>query len=186
MKQEGRVLGFEALASEKYDGRRPLENFLYIHIRNRLYNFKRDHFRRSKPPCIECPFFDPKFQKSDNRCTAFIDKMECDKWSKWYKKNETKKNLHELVDLENVDDGSTNYEPRAEDVIHLQELFVKINKELPVALRKDYLQILDDLSKHKGNKKYQYSIPKVRRDKVFDYLKSIIEGFGICQENEED
>ena len=45
IKQQGRVIAWEAIV-EKYDETRPLENFLRIHVRNRLYNFKRD---RSKP-----------------------------------------------------------------------------------------------------------------------------------------
>lgn len=42
--QEAFIIGMEAL--DRYDGVRPLENFLSIHIRNRLKNFKRDHYYR--------------------------------------------------------------------------------------------------------------------------------------------
>lgn len=42
--QEAFIIGMEAL--DRYDGVRPLENFLSIHIKNRLKNFKRDHYYR--------------------------------------------------------------------------------------------------------------------------------------------
>lgn len=42
--QEAFIIGMEAL--DRYDGVRPLENFLSIHIKNRLNNFKRDHYYR--------------------------------------------------------------------------------------------------------------------------------------------
>ncbi len=42
--QEAFIIGMEAL--DRYDGVRPLENFLSIHIKNRLNNFKRDNYYR--------------------------------------------------------------------------------------------------------------------------------------------
>ena len=42
--QEAFIIGMEAL--DRYDGIRPLENFLSIHIKNRLKNFKRDNYYR--------------------------------------------------------------------------------------------------------------------------------------------
>ena len=42
--QEAFMIGMEAL--DRYDENRPLENFLFVHIRNRLKNFKRDNYIR--------------------------------------------------------------------------------------------------------------------------------------------
>ena len=42
--QEAFIIGMEAM--NRYDGIRPLENFLSIHIKNRLKNFKRDNYYR--------------------------------------------------------------------------------------------------------------------------------------------
>ena len=42
--QEAFIIGVEAM--NRYDGVRPLENFLSIHIKNRLKNFKRDNYYR--------------------------------------------------------------------------------------------------------------------------------------------
>lgn len=41
IRQEGRRIGWEAL--DRYDESKPLENFLRVHIRNRLINFHRDN-----------------------------------------------------------------------------------------------------------------------------------------------
>lgn len=42
--QEAFILGIEGL--EKYDQKRPLSNFLFTHISNRLKNFKRNNYYR--------------------------------------------------------------------------------------------------------------------------------------------
>ena len=44
IKQEAFLIGIEAL--DRYDSSKPLENFLYTHISNRLKNFKRDNYYR--------------------------------------------------------------------------------------------------------------------------------------------
>jgi len=44
MKQEAFIIAMDAL--DRYDSNRPLENFLAVHVNNRLKNFKRDHFYR--------------------------------------------------------------------------------------------------------------------------------------------
>lgn len=46
IEQEAVMMGYEALA--RYDKKRPLENFLYVHINNRLKTFKRDNYFRMK------------------------------------------------------------------------------------------------------------------------------------------
>ena len=92
MKQEGWVYAIEALP--KYNPEiAPLENFLRTHIRNRFLNLKRDKLSRHQPPCPACPFYDPECRVSINKCSAFEDKSECDKWSGWEKRNFSKKNL---------------------------------------------------------------------------------------------
>ena len=44
IQQEAFLMGIEAL--DRYDTSKPLENFLYTHINNRLKNFKRDNYYR--------------------------------------------------------------------------------------------------------------------------------------------
>lgn len=47
IEQEAVLMGIDALS--RYDTSRPLENFLYTHISNRLKNFKRDNYFRVNP-----------------------------------------------------------------------------------------------------------------------------------------
>ena len=44
IEQEAFIIGMEAL--DRYDEKRPLENFLFVHIKNRLKNFNRDNYIR--------------------------------------------------------------------------------------------------------------------------------------------
>jgi len=44
IEQEAFLMGVEGL--ERYDSSKPLENFMYAHISNRLKNFKRDNYYR--------------------------------------------------------------------------------------------------------------------------------------------
>ena len=44
IEQEAFLMGVEGLA--RYDSSKPLENFIYTHINNRLKNFKRDNYYR--------------------------------------------------------------------------------------------------------------------------------------------
>tara|TARA_R110002020_G_scaffold190663_1_gene390259 strand:+ start:99 stop:617 length:519 start_codon:yes stop_codon:yes gene_type:complete len=44
IEQEAFMMGVEAL--NRYDSDKPLENFIYAHINNRLKNFKRDNYYR--------------------------------------------------------------------------------------------------------------------------------------------
>lgn len=44
IEQEAILMGYDAL--KRYDGIRPLENFIYTHINNRLKTFKRDNYYR--------------------------------------------------------------------------------------------------------------------------------------------
>ena len=58
MKQQAAIFALEGL--KNYDNKRPLENFLWTHVRNRLFNYKRDNYQRPNKPCLTCPFFRPK------------------------------------------------------------------------------------------------------------------------------
>src|SRR5690348_9353769 len=82
MKQYGILCAIKVLSEpNKYDVTKPLENFLYTHIRNRFINYKRDNYMRSEVPCKTCIFFDPQLKKSKNKCAAFTDKGNCKKLS---------------------------------------------------------------------------------------------------------
>jgi len=117
IKQEAFIIAVDAL--DRYDERRPLENFLSSHVKNRLINFKRDNYCRQ--------------QKED----ADI---------KWELRNNAKKFLMEPLDISNIRDEQEKNMRNENDFIEdifTREMFDLIDSELPVELRSDYLRIKD-------------------------------------------
>lgn len=162
IKQQGRLLALEGL--EKYDGVRPLENFLYTHVRNRLINFKRDHLCRYDKPCFVCPFYDPHLDKSNSGCAAFSDKNQCKPWKIWIIRNESKKNIMEPISIqENSASLMCGHDVVSE--ISNVELVELVKEHIPVALRADYFRMLNGVN-----------ISKQRRDRVKEEVLKIIEG----------
>ena len=117
IRQEAFIIAMDAL--DRYDESRPLENFLAVHVKNRLNNFKRDKYYRQ--------------QKEDQ-----ANKNKYD--------NNTKKFLMEPIDISSVRDEHEN-NMRLDDSfvnnIEDQELLDIIDTYLDVGLRADYLRILN-------------------------------------------
>lgn len=167
IKQEGRIIAIEVLEKDSYDPSRPLENFLYSHIRNRLINLKRDKFVRHEPPCTTCPFYDPHNLKSSNQCSEFSDKLDCEKYSLFIKNNLARKNINQPMDIDSVDsDGEKSMATNDKTSVDCQnnELLEKINTRLPIELRGDFLRLLAGTN-----------IPRNRREKVQAAVKVIID-----------
>ena len=115
IKQEAFIIAVDAL--DRYDERRPLENFLSSHVKNRLINFKRDNYCRQ--------------QKED----ADI---------KWELRNNAKKFLMEPLDISNIRDESEKSMRISDSFIEdtdNQELLDIIDEELDVSFRSDYLRV---------------------------------------------
>jgi hypothetical protein len=91
MKQQAAIFAIEGL--QKYDHSRPLENFLWTHVRNRLFNYKRNNYQRPDKPCLTCPLYDKLYKQSNNQCTKYLNKKDCDLYSAWFERNESKKNI---------------------------------------------------------------------------------------------
>lgn len=117
MKQQISIFALEGLA--KYDYERPLENFLWTHVRNRLFNFKRDNYQRPDKPCLSCPLYDPHKHRSISGCREHLDLLNCEMFNSWYQRNNSKKNLMHLNTIEdlkeylpqkNTDDDCSNNE----------------------------------------------------------------------------
>ncbi len=156
MKQQARLFALEALPRYSKD-KGPLENFLSVHVRNRLINFKRDNYHRFQAPCIQCPFYDPNNLKSTNQCAEFIDKMECDKWRQWILRNDSKRSIMAPATSENTDYlfvHEASAKTSVSDIVANKELLEYIDENLPVELRSDYLRLKENLavSKHRKNK----------------------------------
>lgn len=134
---------------DKYDPRRPLENFLHTHLRRRLSNFRRKHYLRLEPPCVCCG-------------TATAPPSPCKRWLDWRKRNASKQNIMNMTALEEGE-GRASTSAAAEEEAVSHELLAKIDAALPVDLRADYLRMREHIV-----------IPKSRRQRVRDAVLAII------------
>lgn len=164
MRQQGAIFAVEALQGTHYDVARPLENFLYTHIRNRFINLKRDKFVRNELPCRTCIFFDPQYKKSTNQCGAFEDKMECDRFKKWRVRNDAKRSLMQPVDIGAI--AEPNKVSYADFNMMNEEVKQLINAQLPVALRADFLRL------YEGE-----FVPKSQKERVRDCILNILKNY---------
>lgn len=161
IEQEASILAIQALPDFDPEAGYPLENFLTTHVRNRLINFKRDKYYRSQPPCVNCPFFRPN---QENQCAEFTSRDLCDKYSRWVKRNESKKKLmNSGTSLDKVFPVHTsNHSDNVDSAIY-GEMMDKINAELPIYLRADFKRLLEGMS-----------IPKNRKFKVEEAIREIL------------
>ena len=164
MKQQATLFALEGLDS--YDEKRPLENFLWTHVRNRLFNYKRDNFERPDKPCFSCPFYDPSRSKSNNECTEFSDKSECTSFSSWFNRNSRKKNLMSPVKMSDMTSGSESFLSKSKSELSNiidEEVIKVIDKNISLDIRLDYIRFKNGLK-----------LPKPRRDAVKKEIAEII------------
>lgn len=138
MKQQATVFAIQGL--EHYDKSRPLENFLWTHVRNRLFNYKRDNYQRPDKPCIGCPFFDKNYTKSDNQCSKYKNRSDCEPFNAWETKNSSKKNIMKPLAIDYLSDAPNSF--NTNDLIKNKEIMNIIDKNLPIKLRPIYLNVL--------------------------------------------
>tara|TARA_R100000278_G_scaffold73174_1_gene57402 strand:- start:3819 stop:4469 length:651 start_codon:yes stop_codon:yes gene_type:complete len=150
MKQQAAIFALEGL--KRYDASRPLENFLWTHVRNRLFNYKRDHYQRPDIPCNTCPFFDKHCVKSQNQCTEFTNRNDCELYNGWYIRNNAKKNIMKPVDIENTSSPSKALD--VEDIVDNNEILNIIDIKMPTQYRDIYLKFRhgDKISKNDQKK----------------------------------
>jgi DNA-directed RNA polymerase specialized sigma subunit len=137
MKQQAAIFALEGL--ENYDSSRPLANFLWTHVRNRLFNFKRDNYFRPDNVCVGCPFFDPKYKKSSNQCSQFKEKLDCSIYSESINKNQIKKNIMHPCSIENQH-NTLNDDSIFNDVSN-NEILGIIEDKIHIKYREIYLKI---------------------------------------------
>lgn len=137
MKQQAAIFALEGL--EKYDGVRPLENFLWTHVRNRLFNFKRNNYQRPDLPCKICPFYDKHLKQSTNQCTKFGDKLDCKEFKSWNDRNESKKNIMQLNYI--PDHNTVNDDNYSLSFIEDKEILDYIEIHISKEHRESYLKL---------------------------------------------
>lgn len=137
IKQQAAIFAMEGL--KNYDSSRPLENFLWTHIRNRLFNYKRDNYHRPDNVCESCPFFDRKKEFSNNQCKKFTNKMDCEIYNESKKRNDLKKNIMHPSNVEMSDniDNKNNFL----DTISNKEILSIIEDNISTKYREYYLKL---------------------------------------------
>jgi DNA-directed RNA polymerase specialized sigma24 family protein len=155
IRQEAYIFGLEALS--RYDPSRPLENFLYSHIKNRLINFKRDKYHRTDPPCKICA-----------EHGKHPDGSICAKYTAWKRRNSSKQNLMRPLDIQNLSDENEKSIRKVVNIIDdatFSEIRNLIDTHLSIELRSIYLRI----------KSGEY-VSKAKRTKLENALRELIYG----------
>ncbi len=168
IKQQAVLEGWKGLA--EYDGVRPLENFLSVHIRNRMVNFKRDNYERIDRPCIKCPFH--AYDKKNKVCLRHDeeDLENCEWFYKWVMRNSAKRNIVDTIDLDDVDDEresrmsqTFDYEEHTEQ----RAIYDILDEEIPMEYYEDYHKL-----------KSGASIAQPRKNKVKEIVAEILKKYG--------
>lgn len=132
IKQTARLFAIQGL--ENYDCQRPLKNFLYCHIKNRLINLRRDKLHRSDPPCHLC-------NNRDSGKTSHVNGQYCKKFLSWQKRNDNKRHIMNFGSTPRNYDKPT--EGNLEQDIQLNDILSLIDQRLDPLLRESYLKMRD-------------------------------------------
>ena len=143
------MIGMDAL--DRYDEKRPLENFLAVHVKNRLKNFKRDNYYRKEE-------VDEHDAQTDKELRRMMRK-------------ETRKHLMQPIDIDSVrQEGETNmfFTVDMTENLSNKEIIRIIDRELGMSYRKDYLRMVDGVY-----------VSKARRDEVKEEILRILKENGV-------
>lgn len=135
MKQQAAIFALEGL--EKYDHSRPLENFLWTHVRNRLFNYKRNNYQRPDKPCLDCPLYDPDRKISINQCSKYSNKQNCEPYASWSNRNESKKNIMQP----NYIDYDMPHKDSLDLLIQNNEIISFLDENIHADYRENYLRL---------------------------------------------
>ena len=164
MKQQAAIFALEGL--KNYDHKRPLENFLWTHVRNRLFNFKRDNYQRPDKPCLICPFRQPESPQCVSGCSEFTNKNECSLYSSWLIRNENKKNIMRPIAIDSVSE-----EISSDDLlknIGNKEIIKLIDNNISIKNRPIFLKILGGMK-----------VPKIEVNKLLKEIQQILKNNDI-------
>jgi len=161
MKQQISIFALEGL--KNYDNKRPLENFLWTHVRNRLFNYKRDNYQRPDKPCLTCPFYQKQL------CTKYGNKNDCDLYKNWSNKNQTKKNLVYLTTIDEIKNYGNIFCNTflTEDLVENKEIITFIEQNINGEYRTIYLKLKS------GNK-----VPKSDISKLVGKIQELMQNYG--------
>jgi DNA-directed RNA polymerase specialized sigma24 family protein len=127
IKQEAFIMCLEAL--ERYDSKRPLENFLSVHLSNRLKNFVRDNFFTSKDDEAKKSIISPKQLSPDNCPTITYDNVD---------------DHLDTHDMQNIIDKFLSPEHRSDYLKIINNVYV------PKKRREEVIEIIKNILKEHG------------------------------------
>lgn len=163
IQQEARLEGwrvlskYDPLINEEGKQTRPLANFLYRCIKNRLILLKRDKYRRTEPVCKDCHGAEPGR-------TGHANGEYCKKYLAWKKRNDSKANLARPLGMAHLEDCEREDGGKGvENVIEGKEIFSLIDRYLPIEHRAVYLMI-----------KSGQRVSKAKKELVMDLIQEII------------
>ena len=163
MKQQAAIFALEGL--KNYDKSRPLENFLWTHVRNRLFNYKRDNYQRPDKPCLSCPFYRPKDDSCSSQCSEFSNKNDCSLYSSWLTRNDAKKNIMKPIGIDKINENSEEIMSTSFlDNISNKEILNLIDKNISIKNRPIFLKMCG------GSK-----VPKNELKKLITEIKKILQ-----------
>jgi hypothetical protein len=167
MMQQARLHAVKVLNDGRYDEKRPLENFLYTCVHNRLFNDKRDNYERPDKPCLKCPL--DSFH--NNECVTYSNILDCEWYDSWYKRNFSKKNIMKPIGIDGVNDereaNMRSYDKLTTNVM-CREIIELIDREIPNDMRHDWKRMMT------GAK-----LPKNHRVKLVQQITMILEEHNI-------
>lgn len=154
IRQEAMLEGMRVIA--RYDASRPLDNFIYTCVRNRLIRLKRDKLRRNDFPCKLC-------HAAEGNRSLHEDGQFCQKHLAWKKRNDAKAHLMRPLGLDHHDEEKSRHEEAVVSKVELREILSIIDEHLDVDLRATYLQM-------RAGK----SVPPARRLAVENAVREIL------------
>ena len=169
MKQQAAIFALEGL--ERYDNTKPLENFLWTHVRNRLFNYKRNNYQRPDKPCNTCPLFDKTYKCSNNQCSKFTNKTDCELYVSWANRNEAKKNIMQPTYIEQ---DPLNKKSDFFSYIQNSEIIQFLDTHITAEYRESYLRL-------KSGEK----LPKQQLVKLQKYIESLMEKFRCLNQTDQ-
>ena len=129
IRQEAIIIGIQGL--KKYNGKSPLDKFLFYHIRHRLFSLRRKHYIRPGCDCGEC-----------NKCLN----------------NQAKQRIKSPSSIEDVNEDYFLYQPI--DQVEINEFIELVDKAIPAELRDDYIKFLNNITINYNKKQKILSIIK--------------------------
>lgn len=160
-------------AMEDYDvSKGTINNFIWTHMHNRLYNLKRDKYERPDKPCLNCPLaaYDPHCRKSNDQCTAFVKKDECELYNKWHVRNSRKKNLVSPIAVDILDDNHISFQEdqRIVDRVYGAQIIGYVDENVPMEFRSSWIRLKNGIN-----------LKKDEREKLLTKVREILEKAGF-------